>query len=42
MTGRGRTSRVAEGSALERQTQELVEIHEMVRRQLEHIERLLQ
>ena len=42
MTGRGQTSIAAESSALERQTQELAEPREIVRRQSEQIERLLQ
>ena len=42
MTGRGQTSRAAEGSALERQTQELAELYKIVHRQSEQIEKLLQ
>ena len=42
MTSRGQTSRAIEGSALERQTQELAKLREIIRGMLEQIEMLLQ
>ena len=39
---RGQTSRATEGSTPERHTQELAKLREMVRRQADQIERLLQ
>ena len=42
MTDRGQTFRDAESSAFERQTHELAELRETVRRQSEQIKRLLQ
>ena len=41
MIGRGQTSRAAEGSAFERQTQELDELRKIICRQSEQIKKLL-